>query len=155
MKKLFFTLVLLVLAAHGLKAQSNVLKIQMDDEVITWTSDKFGNIYFDGETTLVVVENESLFTYSYNVEEITKIYFEAGESFSEMNFDNAAFVYPNPAKESVRLIGIENQEVEIFSVDGKSFFKGRYDGEALDVSCLPQGSYVIKVNGKSLKFNKI
>ena len=155
MKKLFFTLMLFVLVAYGLNAQSNVLKIQMLDEEVTWTSDKLHNIYFDGDETLIVVESESLFTYSYAIEGIKKIYFDTDESFAEFDVKNASFVYPNPAKDNVRLIGVENQEVEIFSIDGKSFFKVNYDGRSLDVSNLPQGTYIIKTNCSSLKFNKI
>ena len=67
---------LFVLAAYGLKAQSNVLKIQMLDDEVIWTSDKLHNIYFDGDETLIVVERESLFTHSYAIEGIKKIYFD-------------------------------------------------------------------------------
>lgn len=156
MKKLFFTLVLLVLAAHGLKAQSNVLKIQMTDgEEITWTSEKLNNIYFDGDVTLVVVESENYFTYSYNVNEIKKMYFEAGESVSDLNLADASFVYPNPARDNIRLIGVENQEVEVFSADGKLVMKEMYDGKSLDISSLTNGFYLIKIKGQTLKFNKI
>lgn len=156
MKKLFFTLVLIVLAAHGLKAQSNVLKIQMTDgEEITWTSEKLNNIYFDGDVTLVVVESENYFTYSYNVNEIKKMYFEAGESVSDLNLADASFVYPNPARDNIRLIGVENQEVEVFSADGKLVMKEMYDGKSLDISSLTNGFYLIKIKGQTLKFNKI
>lgn len=156
MKKLFFTLVLLVLAAHGLKAQSNVLKIQMTDgEEITWTSEKLNNIYFDGDVTLVVVESENYFTYSYNVNEIKKMYFEAGESVSDLNLADASFVYPNPARDNIRIIGVENQEVGVFSADGKLVMKEMYDGKSLDISSLTNGFYLIKTKGQTLKFNKI
>ena len=147
---------LLVLAAHGLKAQSNVLKIQMTDgEEITWTSEKLNNIYFDGDVTLVVVESENYFTYSYNVNEIKKMYFEAGESVSDLNLADASFVYPNPARDNIRLIGVENQEVEVFSADGKLVMKEMYDGKSLDISSLTNGFYLIKIKGQTLKFNKI
>lgn len=156
MKKLFFALVLLVLAAHGLKAQSNVLRIKMSDgEDIIWTSEKLNNIYFDGDTTLVVVESENYFTHSYNVNEIKKMYFESGESVPDLNFTEVSLVYPNPAKDNIRIVGIDNQEIEIISIDGKSVFKGNYDGISLDVSNFPQGAYIIKTNSSSLKFNKI
>ena len=156
MKKIVLTFLLSVLALCGLKAQSNVLKIQMNDgEEITWTSEKLNNIYFDGDTTLVVVESENYFTHSYNVKEIRKIYFEAGESLSEMNFDEALFVYPNPAKDNIRIIGVENQEIEIFSADGKLVMKERYEGKDINVSSLLKGFYLIKTNGQTLKFNKI
>lgn len=119
----------------------------MLDEEVTWTSDKLHNIYFDGDETLIVVESESLFTHSYAIEEIKKIYFATDESFAEFDIKNETFVYPNPAKDNVRLIGVENQEVEIFSIDGKSFLKVNYDGRSLDVSNLPQGTITVKQGG--------
>lgn len=156
MKRILLTLCLSVFALCGLKAQSNVLKIQMNGgEEIIWTSEKLNNIYFYGDTTLVVVESENYFTHSYDVKEIRKIYFEAGESLSEMNFGDASFVYPNPAKNNIRIVGVENQEIEFFSADGKLVMKERYEGKDIDVSSLQKGFYLIKTNSQTLKFNKI
>ena len=74
---------------------------------------------------------------------------------TELNKDEASFVFPNPANDNIRIFGIENQEIEIFSTDGKLILKERYEGKSIDVSSLPQGLYLIKTNGQTLKFNKI
>lgn len=156
MKKILLTLMLFALTVCGLKAQSYVLKIQMNDETETqWKAEQIRNIYFDNDSTLIIVENGTDYTHSYNILEVNKMYFQSEEDLSEINFEQTSFVYPNPAKDNIRIIGVENQDVEIFSTDGKLVMKERYDGMNLNVSSLPKGFYLIKTNGQTLKFNKI
>lgn len=155
MKKLL--LVLFVLVLGKVNAQSYELKIKMNDETeIAWKSETLRNIYFDDDaSTMIVVENETNFTHSYNFYEINKIYFQSEVSLNEMKFEETSFVFPNPANDNIRIFGIENQEIEIFSTDGKLILRERYEGKSIDVSSLPQGLYLIKTNGQTLKFNKI
>lgn len=153
MKKLFA--MLLILLMGKLSAQSYELVIQMNDNSeVSWNSESLRNIYFDGEATLIVVESENLLTHSYELTDIRKIYFTSGENITEFNNENNFFVYPNPAKDNIKIIGIENQGIEIFSVDGKSMFKGEYNA-SLDVSGFPQGTYIVKTNNQTLKFIKL
>ena len=154
MKKVL--LVFFVLFWGKLNAQSYELVIRMNDQSETvWTHESLRNIIFDGETTLIVVENESLATHQYDLVEINKIYFKNGVAITELNKDEASFVFPNPAKNNIRIFGIENQDIEIFSTDGKLIHKEGYEGNYIDISYLPQGLYLIKTNGQTLKFNKI
>ena len=156
MKKIVLTLLMFVLAVCGLKAQSYALKIQMNDETETlWEAEQIRNVYFDNDSTLIIVENETDYTHSYNVLEVKKIYFQSTVSLNEITSKQMAFVYPNPANDNIRIIGVENQDVEIFSTDGKLFMKARYNGKSLDISSLPKGLYLLKTNGQTLKFNKI
>ncbi len=111
------TLFLFAFSMCGLKAQSYVLAIQMNDE--------------------------------------TEILWKSENGVNEFTFEQTSFVYPNPAKDNIRIIGLENQDVEIFSADGKLVMKAMYDGKNLNVSSLPKGFYLIKTNGQTLKFNKI
>ena len=148
---------LFILLMGKLSAQSYELVIQMNDNSeVSWNSESLRNIYFDGETTLIVVESENLLTHSYELADIKKLYFTSGNAITEFNNDNGFFVYPNPAKDIIRIIGIENQDIEIFSVDGKSMYKGEYDG-SLNVSDFPEGTYIIRTkdNIHTLKFIKL
>ncbi|MBR5604019.1 MAG: T9SS type A sorting domain-containing protein [Bacteroidales bacterium] len=156
MKKLTLAF-MFVLFMCGLRAQSYELVIRLNDQSeTTWTDESLRNIYFiDVEDILVVVENESLVTHQYNFADINKIYFKNSVNVTELNKDEASFVFPNPANDNIRIFGIENQDVEIFSADGKFILKERYEGKSIDVSSLPQGLYLIKTNGQTLKFNKI
>lgn len=154
MKKLL--IIFFVLAFGKINAQSYELMIQMNDDTeIAWSSESLRNIHFDNDSTLIIVENENNYTHSYNILEIRKIYFYSEESINEVKFEETSFVFPNPAKDNIKIFGIENQEIEILSVDGKSVLKKNYDGKNIDVSSLPQGLYIIKTNCQTLKFNKI
>lgn len=155
MKKLTLTL-MFALFMCGLRAQSYELIIRLNDQSETvWTHESLRNILFDGETTLIVVENESLTTHQYDLAEINKIYFKNGVAITELNKDEASFVFPNPAKDKIKIFGVENQEIEIFSTDGKLILKENYNGKDIDISSLHQGLYLIKTNCQTLKFNKI
>ena len=145
-----------VFAMCGLNAQSYELVIKMNDGTETiWNYESLNNICFEDETTLIIVERDNLYTHSYNIAEINKLYFNSSEDISELGENNNSFVFPNPAKDDIRIIGIKNQEIEIISIDGKSMLRIFYDGKSLDVSSLPQGLYLIKTNNKTLKFEKI
>lgn len=153
MKKIF--IILFILLASKLSAQSYELVIQMNDNSeVSWNSESLRNIYFDGETTLIVVESEDLLTHSYELADIKKIYFTSGNAITEFNNDNKFFVYPNPAKDNIRIIGVENQDIEIFSMDGKSMFEGEYK-TSLNISDFPEGTYIIKTDCQTLKFIKL
>ncbi len=153
MKKIF--IILFILLASKLSAQSYELVIQMNDNnEVSWNSESLRNIYFDGETTLIVVESEDLLTHSYELADIKKIYFTSGNAITEFNNDNKFFVYPNPAKDNIRIIGVENQDIEIFSMDGKSMFEGEYK-TSLNISDFPKGTYLIKTDCQTLKFIKL
>lgn len=155
MKKLIFTL-MFVFAMCGLNAQSYELVIKMNDGTETiWNYESLHNICFEDETTLIIVERDNLYTHPYNIAEINKLYFNSSENIFELGENNNSFVFPNPAKDDIRIIGIKNQEIEIISIDGKSMLRIFYDGKSLDVSSLPQGLYLIKTNNKTLKFEKI
>ena len=105
MKKIF--IILFILLTSKLSAQSYELVIQMNDNnEVSWNSETLRNIYFDGETTLIVVESENLLTHSYELADIKKLYFTSGNAITEFNDDNKFFVYPNPAKDNIRIIGI-------------------------------------------------
>ena len=65
-------------------------------------------------------------------------------------------LYPNPVKDVLNLKGISQiSRFEIYSVTGQIIKKGKYTpGISVDVSALQIGSYIIKINGKSVKFTK-
>ncbi len=65
-------------------------------------------------------------------------------------------LYPNPVKDVLKVKGISQiSGFEIYSVTGQIIKKGKYTpGVSLDVSAFQPGSYIIKINGKSVKFTK-
>lgn len=154
MKKILF--LLFVFAFGKINAQSYEFIIQMNDETeIVWNSESLQNVYFENDSILIVVEKVSGYTHPYKFSEIRKIYFQSDVSVNDFCFEENLFVFPNPAKDNIKIVGVEGQEIEILSADGKVIRKEHYDGKNIDVSTLPQGVYLIKTNSQTLKFNKI
>lgn len=63
-------------------------------------------------------------------------------------------VYPNPATEYMQLRGIDNGVYSIYNVQGNMVSQGEFVGEAISVSELTEGLYVLKINGISVRFIK-
>lgn len=155
MKKLLL-IFLFVLATSKISAQSFTLVIQMNDKSeVTWTSETLRNIHFDEDVSLIIVDKENHYTHSYLLSEINKLYFQSENGIEDFQLENSCFVYPNPAKDNISIIGAENQNIEIYSIDGKKVLDKIYQNDDIDISSLPQGLYIIKIGNQSLKFNKI
>lgn len=147
---------LFILSINRINAQAFSLIMQMNDESeVVWTSETLRNIHFYGDVSLIIIEKETHHTHSYLLSEINKLYFQSENGTEDFQFENSCFVYPNPAKNNINIIGVENQNIEIYSIDGKKILGTFYQGDDIDISSLPQGLYIIKVGNQSLKFNKI
>ena len=66
------------------------------------------------------------------------------------------FVYPNPAEEYITIAGLQkNGKYEIVNQVGQTLQSGAATGgEAIDISALPTGYYIVKTGGASLSFVK-
>jgi len=65
-------------------------------------------------------------------------------------------IYPNPAQEVIAIKGNVMGNVEIFNIMGQKIFVGKKYTllKELDISFLPKGIHIIKINGISSKFIK-
>ena len=64
-------------------------------------------------------------------------------------------IYPNPVSTSFYIYGIDaGESVEIYSIEGRQIADFKYSGEAVDVSNLPAGMYMIRCRGYVTKFIK-
>ena len=63
---------------------------------------------------------------------------------------------PNPVKNQITITGIvKAQPFEIYSMDGKLTQTGKYSSDkTIDVTKLPKGIYVLKIDDQNLKFIK-
>ena len=62
-------------------------------------------------------------------------------------------VFPNPASEKITMIGInEGETIELYSILGVHL--GTFRNDEFDVSSLPDGPYVLKLDGKNTMFIK-
>ena len=76
------------------------------------------------------------------------------EYFSKVLFNNSSNngsfrIFPNPAKTQIFIEKPAHQnrssEISVFSVDGRQVLTGRLQGNAVDVSRLPDGQYILVV----------
>jgi len=76
---------------------------------------------------------------------------EASLSVAEDVFKSSLSIYPNPAKNyiTVKSKDIKIESVEIFNMLGKSILKGGLVDDGINVSNLPTGVYMLKVNSNS------
>lgn len=69
---------------------------------------------------------------------------------------NEIVLYPNPAKNEIKLKGIlKKASYQIYFTDGKLVKQGFYNSsESINISKLNSGVYILKINGQTFKFNK-
>lgn len=60
-------------------------------------------------------------------------------------------IYPNPAKDNVSVVGVDNMTVSIYDVNGKLQFKQRATSDRLiiDLTGFDSGLYLVKINGEN------
>ncbi len=141
----------------GIKAQSFNMVIQtMDGNEETWTSETLKNIYFEGDTMLIIVESGSMTTHSYLLADIQKLYFPTVLSVRDFQQESAIFVYPNPSQDQIRIIGATyNQPFQIYAIDGRKVGEGCISDEFIDITHLAKGFYLVKIGTQTLKFSKL
>jgi hypothetical protein len=68
---------------------------------------------------------------------------------------NAISIYPNPVKNVLYINGLEGSAtVQVVSLVGNVLINTVVDNGSIDVSKLPQGIYVVKINGQLFKVSK-
>lgn len=72
-----------------------------------------------------------------------KINAEGTVGVDEIKEENQAFVYPNPAKEAIRIGGVEAEETELYNTLGQPIMNFR--GNQASVEALAAGVYLLKV----------
>ena len=63
-------------------------------------------------------------------------------------------VYPNPVSNTLTIETEANGDYQIFNLLGQTILKGKTTAQRIDVSALPEGSYVLKIGAEQAKFNK-
>lgn len=154
-KPIFLTLIMILFCIVGAKAQNGIVVQKTDNTATSFDLQTNGGIYFSSNT-MTVIDNQGIST-SYAISDIEKIYFESLSSISEINNNENVFLYPNPAKDYIKIANLNGKtKVKIFSLDGKMLYNNDYFLQSsIDISSLKEGLYVIKVDNKTLKFSKL
>lgn len=64
---------------------------------------------------------------------------------SDLGDDKSVKVYPNPAQDKLFIEADGEYSYSINDITGKTLLNGKYKGDAVDVSCLPTGFYLLKL----------
>ncbi|MCQ2224886.1 MAG: T9SS type A sorting domain-containing protein [Paludibacteraceae bacterium] len=91
------------------------------------------------------------------MEDIRKVTFERVDTGLDQNSaDEAIAVFPNPVKDRMFLSNVkEGAQLSIYNLQGTLVAEMAYSEAGVDLSALAAGSYVISVNGVSIKVNKL
>jgi hypothetical protein len=85
---------------------------------------------------------------------------ELSLSAKDINISSSALsIYPNPARETVYVQNLSTEYVaaKVYNLYGRLLVQTKVNAgnNAIQVDCLPQGIYVIQINNKGLKFQKL
>ena len=72
-----------------------------------------------------------------------KINADGTVGLDEIQEENMAFVYPNPAKETIRIGGVEVKETQVYNAFGQCVMS--FKGNQADVMTLANGVYLFKI----------
>jgi hypothetical protein len=161
-KKLLLFLVFLSAGfiTEEVNAQSMVLKAKDGTETVRNLS-TLQRLYFENNN--LFLKNTGGTAESYVLTNISKIYFKSGTTVAEMISQNQGdqniLLYPNPVKNVFRLQNLPEGTftIAIFRIDGTLVFLTQVtaDKNAIDVSNLNKGIYLLKIRNQALKFAKL
>lgn len=122
------------------------------------TIDETGGIYFDGENLTVKPSVGSEPSAAVLLSDMRSIAFSSNNGISTPDASIIAFVlYPNPATDviTIRTSSDKTQETAIYSISGKRVMRlSCKDGDAIDISSLGRGIYVVRHGDTITKFIK-
>ncbi|MGA2298731.1 MAG: T9SS type A sorting domain-containing protein, partial [FCB group bacterium] len=91
-----------------------------------------------------------------NIQELWTM--EQTNDVHETKYDINVRLYPNPATDILTVVGVENKDIEIYSILGNKVFDCKYNSlstKIIKISSFHQGLYILKTGGKIYKFFKI
>ncbi len=148
----------LFLSVNMLKAQTTDVDITMTDGAIySYTVYSNGKLYFASDQ--LIIHESFLQTATHPLSSVRKIIFDgdAESGISYLDNDNQGIVYPNPTSGYITMEGFSAPvHITLFAIDGRILLnKQLLDNEKIDMQNYPSGLYLLKVNDKIFKINKL
>ena len=150
-----FLLMLLTISMKNYAQNSMLIQLK-SGSVLSYTLASTSKISFLNNNLLYAPDNSST-----AIDQITKITFGVTSGTNDVNENNVTLgVSPNPAHDYIvltNLISSENGKVSIYSATGVQVILRQISSstETVDVSSLPQGIYIVRVNNQTAKFIKL
>lgn len=142
MKRLFTTLILMVLLVLPIASQS-LEKFSIDSGGVSTTVNGTQILYTIGEVT---VQEISTATFSISEGFINPSYDASLGITDNQLSDSEITVYPNPTKHYINIsTNITLTKIELFDVLGRSVFQSTSVSNPIDVSTFTAGVYILKL----------
>ena len=130
----------------------NMVAVSADGSKITYALADIKRIevnatYNSGEMTVVKTNKESQGEYK-------KLLFahDAPTSIDGIG-EVSVYIFPNPVSNTLNIMGVdESATLAVYNLSGKCIMKE--NGNTLNVSSLSQGTYILQIDGKFVKFIK-
>ncbi len=148
-------LLLFIGMATTAMAQSTLMTIHLNDgSEQVFTMSESDRAYFEDNQTLVIKTESS--TNRFSLDDIRKITCDVYVGTSE-NTLAAAFIYPNPVHDNFSLHNLSGKEtLRIYALDGRLVKTAKVTGnQSIDISDLPVGLYLVKMQSQTLKMIKL
>lgn len=137
-------------------AQTELIVKLNDASEQNYSISENGRIYFEDEN-LMIDEGGQLPT-GIAIASIRNITFAKNTtSIPQVNKDDS-YIYPNPARDIINIVTSSDTEISIiiYDLNGRKVLQRNvFSGEQIDVTQLPAGFYLLKMNNKTIKFTKL
>lgn len=117
--------------------------------------DNVMNFKFNANQLLVELSDQSIT--AIDIADIRKITLASTSSIESYDLGQDIFIYPNPTSDRLHFASATEKELQVavYSMNGQQLMHQMLtSSETLDVSSLPTGMYIIKINHFAYKFNK-
>ena len=150
-------LIVILLTAGLTTAQTGVTVTYYTGTTQNFSIETNGKLYFENEE-LYLKSNSTTTPTVIPVSIIQKITFSNTLSVTTFGQnENNLTLYPNPASDLIKIGANSNDvmEVKMYTLTGQLVQQGKYfPNEAIDISALSGGIYLIQANGVTFKFVK-
>ena len=156
-KRLLFLMawtLLWFLPSHAQSVEIRTLVTLYNGEEQLFVLSEDDQITFDGQEALQLTIQES--THRIPIDDIRKIEFVDITDTQEIQA-GVPFFYPNPVTKSIVIGNIETQQtVSVYSLEGRLIYQRQANpNEAIDLSNLPAGLYILNLCEKNFKLLKL
>jgi len=149
-------ILLFALGVINLNAQNviNIINPNGVEKIITLNT--LSKITFSGTNMILNYQNGTNESMAFST--INKMLFATPTILNDIKIEDKMMLYPNPASDKLYLKNVndENLNISIFSISGLQLLKitALKSSEPIDISSLPKGFFVLKINDQAIKFTK-